>query len=185
MNTDQNLVLFCLLAAVLWGSAAPSDAQGTVARIAAGGGDSLWVESDGSLWGTDSHAPERIPTTGLVTAIAAALNHSFFIQSDGSLWAMGNNYEGDLGNGTSADSHAPALILSSNVAAFFAGNHHTLLLKTNGSLWGMGDDNNGELDGPANNITSWRCCNLSSWIRRDPTASKTVKGNFPPKSSKN
>ena len=35
-----------------------------------------------------------------VTKIAAGYGHSLFLKSDGSLWAMGYNYDGQLGDGT-------------------------------------------------------------------------------------
>ena len=90
-----------------------------VTAIAAGGYHSLFLKSDGSLWamGRDGNGqlgdgiyrvnapyygtnqPELIVASN-VTAIAAGEYHSLFLQSDGSLWAMGNNYNGQLGDGT-------------------------------------------------------------------------------------
>jgi alpha-tubulin suppressor-like RCC1 family protein len=72
-----------------------------------------------------------------VTNIAAGDSHSLFIKSDGSLWAMGNNYSGQLGDGTFNNTNRPEEIISSNVIAVASGGGR-LFLKTNGSLWGMG-----------------------------------------------
>jgi alpha-tubulin suppressor-like RCC1 family protein len=87
-----------------------------VTAIAAGGRFSLFVKKDGSLWvmgdntygelgdGTtdngnyETNLPEPIVSSG-VTAIAAGQWHSLFIKSDGSLWGMGDDADGDLGDG--------------------------------------------------------------------------------------
>jgi hypothetical protein len=51
--------------------------------------------------GTNSRTnrPEQIVASG-VAAIAAGLEHSLFLKNDGSLWAMGYNFFGQLGDGT-------------------------------------------------------------------------------------
>jgi alpha-tubulin suppressor-like RCC1 family protein len=141
--------------------------SGGVTAIAAGGtfgglGYSLFIKSDGSLWGmgfnqygqlgdgtTDSgnymtNQPEQIVASG-VTAVAAGGSHSLFIKSDGSLWAMGYNYPGQLGNGTLLGTNQPVEIVASNVIAIAAGAIHSLFLKSDGSLWGMGRNLEGEL----------------------------------------
>ena len=87
-----------------------------VVAIAAGGGHSLFLKKDGSLWamGSDTfgqlgdgstengayqtNRPEMILSGG-VTAIAAGEAHSLFLKSDGSLWAMGDDQYGQLGDG--------------------------------------------------------------------------------------
>jgi alpha-tubulin suppressor-like RCC1 family protein len=83
----------------------------SVTKIAAGGGHSLFLKSDGSLWvmgfnkcgqlgdGTTNNisSPKQIVPTGVV-AIAAGSRHSLFLKSDGSLWAMGNDEYDQLGD---------------------------------------------------------------------------------------
>jgi alpha-tubulin suppressor-like RCC1 family protein len=133
-----------------------------VTQVAAGGFHSLFIESDGSLWAmgrnnfgqlgdgsTNSgnyatNLPERI-VTGDVTAIAAGGDHSLFLKSDGSLWAMGNNSNGQLGDGTFNNTNQPEQIMASNITAIAAGSFHSLFLKSDGSLWGMGYNYDGEL----------------------------------------
>jgi alpha-tubulin suppressor-like RCC1 family protein len=123
-----------------------------------GGGQSLFIKSDGSLWamggngsgqlgdGTfnSTNRPELIVTNG-VTAIAAGSAHSLFIKSDGSLWAMGGNSDGQLGDGTGNNTNRPELIVTNGVMATAAGLRHSLFLKSDGSLWAMGDDSSGQL----------------------------------------
>jgi alpha-tubulin suppressor-like RCC1 family protein len=140
-----------------------------VTAIAAGTQHSLFLMSDGSLWGmgynrwgalgdgttNNLNHPEQI-VASKVTAIAAGFDHSLFLQRDGSLWAMGENSAGQLGNGIFNTSYPygtnqPQLIVASNVTAI-SGGHHTLFLKSDGSLWAMGDNFYGQLgDGTFNN----------------------------------
>ena len=47
-----------------------------------------------------------------VTKVAAGGEHSLFFKSDGSLWAMGENNEGQLGDGTYNNTNRPEQILS-------------------------------------------------------------------------
>jgi alpha-tubulin suppressor-like RCC1 family protein len=97
-----------------------------VTAIAAGGGHSLLLKSDGSLWamgdneygqlGDGTHnstnQPEQIVSSN-VTAIAAGGDHSLFLKSDGSLWAMGYNQFGVLGDGTyNYSTNLPELIVA-------------------------------------------------------------------------
>src|SRR5262249_17065497 len=78
-----------------------------VTNISAGYGHSLFLKSDGSLWGMGRNdwgqlgdgtqpppyfvnRPEQI-LSNAVTGVAAGVSHSLFIKSDGSLWATGYN----------------------------------------------------------------------------------------------
>ena len=122
-----------------------------------GGGQSLFLKSDGSLWamggngsgqlgdGTfnSTNRPELIITNG-VKAIAAGGSHSLFLKSDGSLWGMGYNSDGELGDGTGINTNRPEQI-TNGVVAIAAGLSHSLFLKSDGSLWAMGDDSVGQL----------------------------------------
>ncbi len=96
-----------------------------VIAIAAGNVHSLFLKSDGSLWGmggnmggelgdgtyNNANSPEQIVAHN-VTAIAGGGSSSYFVQSDGSLWAMGNNANGQLGDGTYNDTNQPELIVA-------------------------------------------------------------------------
>ncbi len=162
----RNLISICLLSVVLL-QAATIGAQ-PVTKIAAGGSQSFFLKSGGSLWGmglndygelgdgrtSQTNWPEKILGTN-VTAIAAGGYHTLFLKSDGSLWAMGRNSYGQLGDGTTDGgnyyTNRPEKIVASGVTAIAAGGLHSLFLKSDSSLWGMGYNYDGELgDGTYN-----------------------------------
>jgi hypothetical protein len=65
---------------------------------------------------------------------------------------MGNNVDGELGDGTYNSTNVPEQIVASNVTAIAGGYGHSLFLKSDGSLWAMGWNNDGQLgDGTYNN----------------------------------
>lgn len=108
---------------------------------------------DGTTNSTD--LPEQIVASN-VTAIAGGRYHSLFLKRDGSLWAMGDNSDGELGDGTFGGTlgytNRPEQILASNVTAIAGGRYHSLFLKSDGSLWAMGYNPDGELgDGTFSN----------------------------------
>jgi alpha-tubulin suppressor-like RCC1 family protein len=82
-----------------------------VTAIAADSSDSIFLKSDGSLWGLGRSSdgqlgvgggpyssPVQIVPAG-VTTIAAGTGKTLFIKNDGSLWGMGDNQGGGLGLG--------------------------------------------------------------------------------------
>jgi alpha-tubulin suppressor-like RCC1 family protein len=168
----RSLIQISLLCAALL-QALTSVAQ-PVTKIAGGGYHSLFLKSDGSLWGmgynyhgqlgdgtwNNTNRPEQIVNSN-VTAIGAGGNntsigfnydsHSMILKSDGSMWAAGANRYGQLGDGTYNDTNRPEQIVASNVMAIAAGGEHSLFLKGDGSLWAMGWNQNGQLgDGTYN-----------------------------------
>ncbi|HEV2456477.1 MAG TPA: hypothetical protein VGY98_19600 [Verrucomicrobiae bacterium] len=135
-----------------------------VTKIAAGYDFSLFIESNGSLWGmgdnswgqlgdghfdplyifADTNLPEEIVPSNVV-AVAAGFAHSLFLKSDGSLWATGQNLYGQIGNGAYGPVPRPEMIVSNDVTAIAAGGYSSFFIKKDGSLWAMGDDEYGEL----------------------------------------
>jgi alpha-tubulin suppressor-like RCC1 family protein len=87
--------------------------------IAAGGNHSLILKTDGSVWaagdngygqlgiGTSDASPHpnfaQVVPSGVID-IATGTSHSLILKTDGSVWAAGDNFWGQLGNGTTTGS---------------------------------------------------------------------------------
>ncbi len=149
----------CTLVLLLW-PALSIQAATTVTNIAAGTDHSLFIKSDGSLWGMEANyggqlgdgtfnstnKPEQIVSWSVVEVVAGR-DYSLFRKSDGSLWGMGVNGNGEVGvdDGTNIYVNTPKEIVSSGVVAVAAGDAHSLFVKSDRSLWGMGWTGLGQL----------------------------------------
>ena len=125
-------------------------------KAAAGDNHSLFVKTDGTLWGmgnndssqlgdgttTRRSTPVQVATG--VSQVAAGSNHSLFVKTDGTLWAMGYNGYGQLGDGTTTQSSTPVQV-ATGVSQVAAGSNYSLFVKTDGTLWGMGNNDNSQL----------------------------------------
>lgn len=82
-------------------------------------------------------------------SFAASTNHSASIKPDGSLWTWGINFEGQLGNGTTAATAEPTRVLADDPNTTWAqvatGTSHTLALTTDGRLYAWGRNAEGQL----------------------------------------
>jgi alpha-tubulin suppressor-like RCC1 family protein len=134
-----------------------------VTAIAAGNLHSLALRTDGTVWawgynysgqlgnGTTTHSSAPVQVSGLsdVTAIAAGSaqgDHSLALRTDGSVWAWGDNYAGQLGNGTTTDSPTPVQVSGlSDVTAIAAGFNPSLALRTDGTVQAWGNNRAGQL----------------------------------------
>jgi alpha-tubulin suppressor-like RCC1 family protein len=134
----------------------PEPVASNVVAAVAGGDQSLYLKSDGTLWavgfngdgelgdgtGVNRDNPESVASN--VVSVAAGAWHSLYLKSDGTLWVVGQNNYGQLGDGTTT-SRSNAVSVASNVVAAAAGGGHTLYLKCDGTLWAMGENNYGQL----------------------------------------
>jgi alpha-tubulin suppressor-like RCC1 family protein len=94
--------------------------------VAGGGGYTLALQDDGSLWAWGSNSwgelglgssdvnphptPVRVGSATGWVAVASGGNHSLGVKADGSLWAWGDNLYGDLGLGDTTERDSPALV---------------------------------------------------------------------------
>ncbi len=79
-----------------------------------------------------------------IQSVAVRSHFAVFLKTDGSLWTMGDNFYGQLGDGTTTDRSAPVQV-ATGAASVSVGYDHTLFVKTDGSLWAMGNNYSGQL----------------------------------------
>lgn len=133
------------------------------ARIAAGGGHSLFLKEDGTVWawggnvygqlgrGTFDYTyetPNQVIGLAGVKSIAAGHLFSLALKNDGTVWAWGTNGNGQLGLpiGSPYNSHTPAQVAGlSGITAISAGYNFCLALDTNGDVWAWGGNGKGQL----------------------------------------
>ncbi len=169
-------VLLALSLMAVCGSANAADnivAEPAVVTIHANYLHSLFLMTDGSLWGAGSNLAGALggggfvrPTPWIVakdvSAAAAGKLHSLFLKKDGSVWAVGWVGSGALADGFSIDlQKKPANLydpekgegilrvtpirVMEGAAAISAGTGHSLFLKQDGSVWASGENEDGRL----------------------------------------
>ena len=97
----------------------------------------------------------QIPQIQIIKQIELGGYFSMILKTDGTLWACGENYDGQLGDGTTTDRKTPIKVMS-DVAQVSAGYDHSMILKTDGTLWACGYNKYGQLgDGTTTDRTSF------------------------------
>ncbi|MDA8989810.1 cadherin domain-containing protein, partial [Opitutales bacterium] len=123
-----------------------------VIQASAGWHHSMFVKTDGSLWaiganwqgrlgdGTEtqrSRPVQVIDSTGNVSYVSAGVSHTLFIKTDGSLWGMGDNSQGQLGDGTTEHRLSPILIENTDTLSVSI-RRKSFYVKADGTIWAMG-----------------------------------------------
>ncbi len=129
------------------GAAAISSGTGQTCALTDGGEVLCWGANEHGQLGIEGtvYAPTPVPVTGLVgrvTAISAGTGHTCAVVEPGIPYCWGENADGELGDGTTAQRSEPALVrgLSVGVRGIGAGDGHTCALLVNGRgvCWGHG-----------------------------------------------
>ena len=74
--------------------------------------------------------------------------YSFFgVRSNGTLWSWGENYSGQLGDGTVINRSSPVSVVGgfTDWVTLSGGEYHSVATRTNGTLWTWGNNFNGQL----------------------------------------
>jgi regulator of chromosome condensation (RCC1) repeat-containing protein/Regulator of Chromosome Condensation (RCC1) repeat protein len=109
------------------------------------GGVKCWGRNIGGQLGDETTTNRNVPVdvSGLasgVTALVAAPYHTCVVMSGGGVKCWGNNYYGQLGNGSTTASSVPVDVsgLASGVTALAAGGSHTCAVTSGGGVkcWG-------------------------------------------------
>ena len=85
-----------------------------------------------------------------IRAIAAGSNHSLALTADGRVLAWGYNGYGQLGDGSTANSNLPRVVIHDsyfplqNMVAIAAGDNHSLALHRDGQVYSWGRNDNGQ-----------------------------------------
>jgi alpha-tubulin suppressor-like RCC1 family protein len=135
-----------------------------VVAIAAGGGHTLALKEDGTVWAAGNNGVGQLGNNstgqsarfiqtwdlGGIVAIAAGASHSLALKSDGTVWAWGSNKEGQLGDGTSNNfrTRPVSTIGLRGVVSLAAHEAGSLALRTDGaptgSVWAWGSNDSGQ-----------------------------------------
>ena len=89
-----------------------------------------------------------------VPKISTGDSYSVALKNDGIVWDWGDNYGGQLGDGTTINQSTPVQVRSlTGIISIATGYYHTLALKDDGTLWAWGVNGNGQLgDGTEGNL---------------------------------
>ena len=152
----------------------------SVVKVAAGGSHNVVLTSDGkmSAWGFNNAGnlgdgtqeqrtvPVEVVLSGVlagkaIASVTAGQNHNLALTTDGILLAWGQNFHGQLGDGTTTRRLVPVPVIMNGVlagksiAAIAAGNDHSVVLTSDGKLFAWGSNGFGQLgDGGGTNSPS-------------------------------
>ena len=145
----------------------PVRVMGDVYSVSTSDSNGAALRTDGSLWMWGTNAVGELGLPGVydrkiglyadfpvqtrpvkvldgVAAVSVGHQFTLAIKNDGSLWAWGDNYFGQLGDGTETHRDRPVKIMD-NVVACAAGDDFAAAVKSDGTLWTWGYNYFGQL----------------------------------------
>jgi alpha-tubulin suppressor-like RCC1 family protein/subtilisin family serine protease len=123
-----------------------------IVKVVAGTSRSYALDKLGDVWEITSY-PTKISTLSNVKDISAGNDYAIVLKNDGTVWSWGNNYNGQLGDGTTSYRYEPIQVPNlSNVVSIDAGTNHTVALVGDGTVWAWGANYYGQVgDGSSDN----------------------------------
>lgn len=132
--------------------------------IAIGDENTFAIKSNGTLWScgfyslgyvsynTTNNVLKQVGTdTNWVSVSAGDSGNSVGLKSDGTIWSWGENFNGELGDGTNIERPTPVKVgIDNNWILVASGDYHTLGLKSNGTMWAWGENKFGQLGNKTN-----------------------------------
>lgn len=124
--------------------------QTHICTLSSAGGVQCWTNGDyyASSSIVTSTTPVDIPgLTSGIKALVSGSNHICALTDSGGVKCFGDNYDGQLGNGSNSAVVTPTNVvgLTSGVVALSGGAYHTCAVLNNGSLKCWGDNYSGQL----------------------------------------
>ena len=130
-----------------------------VAAVAAGSDHSLALTRDGQVWAWGDNSRGQLgdgtttirttpghvaALTGTFVKIATGNEHSLALRSDGTVWAWGNNFNKQLGDGTTTDRHLPVQVqgLPAGIQGIDAGTGSSAATDGTQAIWAWGTARN-------------------------------------------
>jgi alpha-tubulin suppressor-like RCC1 family protein len=125
--------------------------------VAAAGGEahSLFLLSDGTVWGAGSNGvgqlgdgvpsssrnrPVQVQGLTDVVAVAAGYEFSLALLANGDVYGWGRNASGELADGGATPAPITPILIMSGVKAIAAGRHHSVFVKLDGTVWASGEN---------------------------------------------